>query len=104
MLRMFSSLVLLGALVAPIGCQTVYAPTLGILYSDVRYPTAVTSNEGSSKQATGQAVSFFGLFAIGDVSVESLARDAGITKIHHVDSRIENILGFGRLWVTVYGE
>lgn len=81
------------------------APLMGGLYADLKAPVAVTSNSGSSKVGTAQATSILGLVATGDASVETAAKSAGITKIHHVDQHVTNILGvYATYTISVYGE
>lgn len=100
-------LMLLAALaVLPLmtGCIAVSTPAIGVLYTDVAWTSEVTSNsEVASKSETGKINSFFGLFAYGDASVDSLARRAGIVTITHIDTHTQNVLGFGTLTVTVHG-
>ncbi len=99
-----ASLVLLAALPFATGCLSVYSPAIGVIYTDVAFPTHVTGNGAPTKSATGEATSFFGLFAHGDASIDSVARKGGISSIHHVDNHVTNILGFGKMKVTVYGD
>lgn len=83
----------------------VQAPLVGGLYTDVKAPLAVTSNEGSSKVGSAEATSILGLVATGDASIDAAAKSAGITKIHHVDYYSTNILGiYATFTVLVYGE
>jgi hypothetical protein len=87
------------------GCAMVQSPVPGMLYQDVKSPVAVTSNSGSSKVGTATVSTILGLVATGDVSVETAAKSAGITKIHHVDQHSTCILGvYGTYTITVYGE
>ncbi len=86
-------------------CAMVQSPLTGTIYTDLSYPLAVTENAGSSKVGTGVAKSVFGAIAIGDASVQTAAKSAGITKIHHVDVKAFNILGvFATYTIFVYGE
>ena len=86
-------------------CAYVAAPATGVLYTDVKAPLAVTSNSGSSKVGTGEVTSILGIVATGDASIESAAKSAGITKIHHVDYEAMSILGlYAKYTVVVYGE
>ncbi len=86
-------------------CATVKTPVMGLIYTDVKAPEAVTSNSGKSKVGKGIATSVMGLFAQGDASIETAAKSAGITRIHHVDYHSTSILGFySTFTVTVYGE
>lgn len=83
----------------------VASPVMGGLYTDVQSPVAVTSNSGSSKVGSSEAVSYLGLVATGDASIDAAAKKAGITKIHHVDAKSTNILGlFAKYTIYVYGE
>jgi hypothetical protein len=87
------------------GCAGVMNPVVGAFYSDVRAPLTATSNTGSSKVGEGIAKSYVGIFATGDASIETAAKSAGITKIHHVDYHAYNIWVFyAKYTVTVYGE
>lgn len=86
-------------------CASVKSPLMGVLYTDVKAPEAVTSNAGKSKVGTGVAKSILGLVATGDASIETAAKSAGITRIHHVDYYSKSILGlYSEFTVTVYGE
>ena len=100
-----AALALLATLPVTGGCIAVATPAIGVLYTDVSFPSHVTDAEGApSKSETGKATSFFGFFAHGDASIDSIARKGGITEIHHVDTHVRNILGFGEMEVTVYGD
>jgi len=86
-------------------CAFVAAPTTGVLYTDVKAPLAVTSNSGSSKVGTGEITSILGIVSTGDASIESAAKSAGITKIHHVDYEAMSVIGvYAKYTVMVYGE
>lgn len=86
-------------------CAFVMAPTTGVVYTDVKAPFAVTSNEGSSKVGTGEMSSILGIVATGDASIQSAAKSAGITKIHHVDYKAFSVLGiYATYTIFVYGE
>ena len=77
----------------------------GLVYSDYSGPHSVTANSGSSKSGSASATSILGIVASGDASVQAAAASAGITKIQHVDQKMERILMFwARYTVTVYGE
>ena len=86
-------------------CAVVRSPVIGGLYTDVKAPLAVTGNSGSSKVGTAEATSILGLVATGDASIETAAKSAGITKIHHVDEYAYSVLGiFAKYTIFVYGE
>jgi hypothetical protein len=77
----------------------------GMIYSDIKTGGEVTSNSGSSKVGTGTVQSILGAVAIGDASIESAAKSAGIKKISHIDYYSTNILGvYATVTIYVYGE
>jgi hypothetical protein len=87
------------------GCALVATPAVGGIYTDVQWPGAATSNAGSSKSGKGECTSILGWVATGDCSISTIAKSAGITRIHHVDNHTTSILFvYGKLEVTVYGE
>lgn len=89
------------------GCAAMVTvqPVTGVLYSDVKSPVAVTSNEGYSKTGTAQCTSILGWIAQGDASIEAAMKNGKITKIHHVDCHSTNILGiYATYTITVYGD
>ncbi|MBE6308212.1 MAG: hypothetical protein E7087_02735 [Bacteroidales bacterium] len=77
----------------------------GALYTDLAQGEMVTANTLGSKVGTSEAVSYLGLIATGDASIQTAARSAGIKKISHVDSKKSSILGIINTHTTVvYGE
>lgn len=87
------------------GCSIVASPVAGGLYTNVDWAGSATSNAVSTKSGSGSCTSILGLLAIGDCSINTIARDAKITKIHHVDNSSFSCLAlFGKYTVTVYGE
>lgn len=77
----------------------------GCLYTDVKMGQSVTSNSKSTKVGTSKCSALLGLIATGDASIEEAAKDAGITRIHHVDYQVTSILGLFVTYTTiVYGE
>lgn len=86
-------------------CATVSSPLTGFLYTDVQAPVAVTSNANATKVGTAEASTILGLVATGDASIETAAKSAGITKIHHIDAHSTSILGvIAKYKIFVYGE
>lgn len=87
-------------------CATVGTPVgIGALYTSVNSGEAVTSNNLGKKVGTSKASNVLGLVATGDASIEKAAKDAGIKKISHVDSKKTSILGlFATYTTTVYGD
>ena len=86
------------------GCATTYP--VGLIYTQVKLPVMVTPNNGkATKVGTAECRSVLSLVAEGDASIEAAKENGGITKVHHVDWEVENILGvIGKYKVTVYGE
>ena len=88
------------------GCAT--STPVGSLYTQVKLPVAVTEAKAAStklKVGKAECKSILGLVATGDASIDTAAKNAGITTIHHVDWEAENILGIiGTYRCVVYGE
>lgn len=77
----------------------------GSLYSDYKGGLVATSNPNSSKVGKAFVTSILGLVATGDGSIETAAKNGGITKIHHVDHEVYNVLGiYAKFTTVVYGE
>ena len=86
-------------------CGAMKAPFAGMVYTDVQDGMAVTGNAGSSKVGTATVKGYLGLVALGDASIRSACRDAGITRIHHVDYKSVSYVGVYNIYtVIVYGE
>jgi len=87
------------------GCAIVSSPVIGGIYTSVKAPVVATSNDLGSKVGTGEATSILGIVATGDASIQTAARNAGITQISHVDYEAFSVLGiFAKITVYVYGE
>ena len=81
------------------GC--VKSPLVGGIYTDVKDGLAVTGNAGSSKVGTAEAKGY----ALGDASIQAAAREAGITRIHHVDYQAKSYVGVYTIYtIIVYGD
>ena len=105
MARSLAALALAVVVVSGVGCAGVAAPVHGSLFTDLNYPAIVTSNEGGAKSGSATAMSYLGIVAMGDTSVETIAKAAGIKKITRVDAHARSILGIiGWYIVTVYGD
>ena len=84
------------------GC--VKSPVMGGLYTDIKDGMAVTGNAGSSKVGTAEVKGYFGV-ALGDASIQTAAREAGITRIHHVDYQAKSYLSVYSVYtIVVYGD
>jgi hypothetical protein len=87
------------------GCAVAHAPVNGFLYSHVTAPVGVTgSADKPTKVGRAHVRSIFGLYAYGDASIETAAKNGGITKIHHVDHETQSYFGvLADYTVVVYG-
>lgn len=105
MMRSFVVLVVVAFCVT--GCaMPTGSPLVGTVYTNVTGPVTATASDASMlKSGSATATSILGLIATGDASIETAAKNAGITKIHHVDYNFKSTLGlFSSYTVTVYGE
>lgn len=87
-------------------CSTVSTGAgIGTLYTGVTEGQIATSNQVGSKVGTSSATGVLGLVAVGDASIRKAAKEAGITKISHVDVKKTSILGLFATYETiVYGD
>jgi hypothetical protein len=98
-------MVALSAVLVLASCAIVASPAMGTLYTEVKAPLAVTEHPTYSKIGKAECQSILGLIATGDASIETAAKNGGITRIHHVDYESNNILGiFGKFTTVVYGD
>lgn len=78
---------------------------MGVAYTDVTSGQDVTGNRVAQKVGRSSAMGILGLVAIGDASYQTAAKNAGITRVSHVDKRDYTILGIYTTYETiVYGE
>lgn len=85
------------------GC--IKSPLVGGAYTNVKDGMAVSGNAGSTKVGTSEARGYVGVVALGDASIQAACRDAGITRIHHVDYASLSYVGVYNIYTTiVYGE
>ena len=76
----------------------------GMIYNDTVEPNQVTANALGSKVGQAEVWSVLAIVALGDGGVEKAAKEAGITKISHVDKKVWSILGvYTKVTYTVYG-
>jgi hypothetical protein len=104
MKRVLATLVLgVAAAVSFSGCAMV-TPMNGGLYTELKGPVAIGPAATASKVGEAKATSIVGV-ALGDASIETAMKNGGITKVHHVDSKVKNILGvYAEYTTVVYGE
>jgi len=87
------------------GCAATSAPVSGMIFTNVTAPVTATGNTGAEKEGKGSCVSILGLFAFGDCSIATAAKEAGITKIRSVDHSSTSVLSFFASYtVIVKGE
>lgn len=79
------------ALLSLSGCASV--GMVGAIYTGYTAPVAVTSNEVGTKVGVGSTTSVLGIIAIGEGGINTAAKNAGITRISHVDVKTTSILG-----------
>jgi hypothetical protein len=86
------------------GCAT--QVPLGMVMTDNTLPMQVgDSSARCTKTGMATSKSYMGLIATGDASLNTAAKNGGITKIHHADWKVKNTLGFfGEYTTIVYGE
>lgn len=105
MKKKFLNLAIAAIMAAGFSSCMVSAPGSGAIYTDVKQGEIATSNVRGSKKGTSTANAYLGLIAIGDCSIDTAAKNGGITRISHVDSHKKSILGIINTTVTiVYGE
>lgn len=105
-IKMKKIFIVLFAAVVLSSCGTLTGvPGYGAVYQDVFAPAFVTSNPLGFKKAEGTVTSVLGLFSTGDASIQRIAKEAGISRISHVDTNTKSILGlFTTYTVIVYGD
>jgi hypothetical protein len=87
------------------GCATAAAPVNGVIWSNVKAPlTATASAEEPQRVGRASVRSILGVYASGDASIQTAARNGGITEIHHVDYESQSFFGvLSEFTVVVYG-
>ena len=92
------------------GCVGYFAPVMppqGGLFTAVSAPldTDVENTPNSYSMGSSTAVCILGLFAFGDASVTTAARNGGLERIDHLDYSYLNILFIYQGFTTkAYGE
>ena len=80
------------------------------LYANVNYAAdalAVECNANIKRENVGQssATNILGIINTGDISIEAAMKNGKITKIHHIDMKIESVLGlYAKKTIIIYGE
>jgi hypothetical protein len=94
-MRRLLSLVVLAvfSLVAISGCGFVADGPFGWVYTNSKTPIAIGTAKVGEKVGKACIHSFFGAVSVGDASIDSAKRKAGITDVYTVDR--ENLSIFG---------
>ncbi|MCG8392263.1 MAG: TRL-like family protein [Pseudomonadales bacterium] len=102
---MKKTLLMLVSAVVLSGCATATMPVTGLIYGNVKAPlTATASTEKPTRVGRASTRSILGVIASGDASIQTAARNGGITEIHHVDYESQNFFGvLAEYTVVVYG-
>lgn len=78
---------------------------MGVLYTGVSEGEAVTANTLGKKVGTAEITNILGLVTTGDASIQTAAKNAGITRISHIDCKKTSVIGvYGKYTVYVYGD
>ena len=93
------ALLLAGCISAP------FQPPMGII-SSTQAPLSTEGNwEVGSKTGTASSTCVLGLYATGDCSISTAARNGDLKKVTHVDYAYENVIGiWQKATVIVHGE
>ena len=93
------------------GCAGFYSAPLtppgGALYSDIQAPLSIEPEGTTLGKKVGEAstTSILGMFATGDASVATAAKEGGITTVRHIDYKMKNVLGvISTFTIVVYGD
>lgn len=87
------------------GCAAVMSPVTGTMYTNLSGGLMATDNpDKPTKVGRASVRSLFGVYAVGNASIDAAAKNAGITRIHHVDYESESIFGvIADYTIVVYG-
>lgn len=97
-------LLLLVSAAALSGCASATMPVTGLLYGNVKAPLTATASTETHRVGRASTRSILGIIASGDASIQTAARNGGITEIHHVDYESQNFFGvLAEFTVVVYG-
>lgn len=98
----FLALLLTGCAALPLS-PGLAAP--GYFFANTGGPLAVGSHPGYSKVGRAMSKSILGWVSFGDSSIAAASRNGKITKIHHVDYHVKNIVSAYCEYTTiVYGD
>lgn len=104
MTRVLATLILGAFAVAGLNGCAMTSPLNGSIYTEVTAPVSMGPAATATKTGEAKATSIVGV-ALGDCSIEQAMKNGGITKVHHVSSKVRNILGVYAEYTTiVHGE
>ncbi len=84
------------------GC--VSSMPVGMIITDVELPIAASANGSYSKTGEATCVSYVGMVAKGDCSIETAKKNGGIRSVTSVDWHYDTILGIINTYkITVRG-
>ena len=84
-----------------------FSPPPGLLFSQYKAPLDVDFDKTTlgTKEGKAESTSILGLFAFGDCSTQTAAKNGQLTTINHADYEMMNVLGiFSKTTVIVYGD
>ena len=82
----------------------------GLFYQDTKMPSTDVAYFGATttsanKVGKSSATSILGILITGDAGLDAAMRAGGMTKLHHIDTQLTNILGIIATYTTIaYGE
>jgi hypothetical protein len=98
-------LALLCTMLLAAGCVMPYDGSIYGAVMKTRSAMAVGDTEAAQTKVGESMAEGIILFATGDASIKAACDDAGITRIHHVDSEELNVLNiYCKQIIRVYGE
>jgi len=94
------------------GCGAMIPTPMGFagLYTSITCPSEAlalecNANVGQEKVGRARATNILGIISTGDYSIAAAMQNGKIKKVHHVDMKIENVLGlFAIKEIIIYGE
>jgi hypothetical protein len=87
------------------GCGFVADGPFGWVYTDTKIPVYMGTAQSGSKLGRSCIHSFFGAVSIGDASIETSMKDAGIKNVYTINKENLNIFGtYTRQCTVVAGE
>jgi len=82
----------------------------GLIYTGVKTPmtqiSTPLSDTPGNKVGKASCKSYVWVVTVGDCSIKAAMKDGGLSKVHHVDTEITQILSglYGNLTMVVYGD